>query len=248
MSDAPVETTYLVVGADGSTYGPANFETLKGWVDDGRIVASTMLINEQTQVRLQARYIPGLIKESAAGTAPPVQAGPVYEEGPAPRKASSAWVVAAIVVIGGCLGCGVIGAAILFPVFASSKRAAQKTVQLSNLKQLATGMLIYSTDYDDRLPLHMESARTFGPALDPYVKNRSLFISTNPAGGEILGNKKLSGKPMNKLERPADTVMIYDSLPWSGEKALVAYTDGHATSSKPFSIAMGELQRDPFKP
>jgi prepilin-type N-terminal cleavage/methylation domain-containing protein len=43
-------------------------------------------------------------------------------------------------------------AAILFPVFAQAKVAAKKTQSLSNLKQSATGFMIYTTDYDDNLP------------------------------------------------------------------------------------------------
>ncbi|MCU0316531.1 MAG: prepilin-type N-terminal cleavage/methylation domain-containing protein [Fimbriimonadaceae bacterium] len=40
-------------------------------------------------------------------------------------------------------------AAILFPVFAQAKAAAQKTASLSNLKQLGTAAAIYTADHDD---------------------------------------------------------------------------------------------------
>jgi prepilin-type N-terminal cleavage/methylation domain-containing protein len=43
-------------------------------------------------------------------------------------------------------------AAILFPVFAQAKEAAKKTSSLSNIKQNATGTLIYTGDYDDMFP------------------------------------------------------------------------------------------------
>ena len=43
-------------------------------------------------------------------------------------------------------------AAILFPVFAQAKTAAKKTVDLSNVKQIALGTVIYSSDYDDNFP------------------------------------------------------------------------------------------------
>ena len=43
-------------------------------------------------------------------------------------------------------------AAILFPVFAQAKEAAKKTTTLSNVKQLSTGSIIYTTDYDDLFP------------------------------------------------------------------------------------------------
>ena len=40
-------------------------------------------------------------------------------------------------------------AAILFPVFAQAKEAAKKTSCLSNLKNVVTGAILYSNDYDD---------------------------------------------------------------------------------------------------
>jgi hypothetical protein len=242
------EPTYHVIGADGSTYGPADFATLKEWVKDGRILPSTMLINDQTSVRLQARYVPGLIDPSTEAAAPPHQSQGYAAPVEAPKKTSTGWLIAAVVVIAGCAGCGVVGAAILFPVFAQSKEAARRTAALSNIKQLSTAMIMYASDYDDRYPLAMDSARTFGPVINAYVRNRSMFMSMNPAGGEIMGNKRLSGKPMEKLLYPAETVAIYDSLPWRDNKGLVGYADGHALLRDPYSTVMAQLQRDPFKP
>ncbi len=43
-------------------------------------------------------------------------------------------------------------AAILFPVFAKAKVAAKKTAGISNQKQLALGLLLYTADYDDIYP------------------------------------------------------------------------------------------------
>ncbi|MCC2671131.1 MAG: prepilin-type N-terminal cleavage/methylation domain, partial [Armatimonadetes bacterium] len=39
-------------------------------------------------------------------------------------------------------------AAILFPVFAKAREAARKVQCASNLKQIATGFIMYSQDYD----------------------------------------------------------------------------------------------------
>ncbi len=44
-------------------------------------------------------------------------------------------------------------AAILFPVFAQAKEAAKKTSTLTNIKQLGTGMILYSADHDDLFPM-----------------------------------------------------------------------------------------------
>ncbi|MBC8065715.1 MAG: prepilin-type N-terminal cleavage/methylation domain-containing protein [Chlorobia bacterium] len=44
-------------------------------------------------------------------------------------------------------------AAILFPVFAQAKEAAKKTSALSNVKQMGTSFMIYTSDYDDNFPM-----------------------------------------------------------------------------------------------
>jgi prepilin-type N-terminal cleavage/methylation domain-containing protein len=43
-------------------------------------------------------------------------------------------------------------AAILFPVFAQAKESAKKTSAISNAKQLATSVIMYTADYDDNFP------------------------------------------------------------------------------------------------
>ena len=43
-------------------------------------------------------------------------------------------------------------AAILFPVFARAREKARETQCLSNVKEIALGLLMYASDYDSRLP------------------------------------------------------------------------------------------------
>ena len=73
-------------------------------------------------------------------------------------------------------------AAILFPVFAQAKAAAKKSVSLSNVKQIGTGMHLYLGDSDGVTP----STWVDGPTkksvdiyqtLQPYVKNMDVFFS-----------------------------------------------------------------------
>jgi len=72
-------------------------------------------------------------------------------------------------------------AAILFPVFAQAKAAAKTTVAISQMKQLGTAMVMYSTDADDvnspPYPLN-DNAHTWRTSLDPYVKSGQM--STDP--------------------------------------------------------------------
>jgi prepilin-type N-terminal cleavage/methylation domain-containing protein/prepilin-type processing-associated H-X9-DG protein len=70
-------------------------------------------------------------------------------------------------------------AAILFPVFASSKEAAKRTMCLSNAKQIG----IYASDADDRLPLTNHSGLSGWLATcQPYIKTRLLYrCNTDPS-------------------------------------------------------------------
>jgi prepilin-type processing-associated H-X9-DG protein len=92
-----------------------------------------------------------------------------------------------------------------------AKKAAEKTVLMSNAKQVALGLILYAADNGDVLP---------GPSgweslVSQYLKNDSLmsgFVYT------------FGGGDMNKIEKPAETVLGYIVGP--GGRA-VAYVDGH---------------------
>ncbi len=52
--------TFLVVGADGKRYGPADVPMLLRWVQEGRLVAGTVLVDAATNESLSAVSIPEL--------------------------------------------------------------------------------------------------------------------------------------------------------------------------------------------
>jgi len=71
-------------------------------------------------------------------------------------------------------------AAILFPVFARAREKARQSSCLSNVKQIALGMLQYAQDYDERLVLAAmyyasPNYYTWMYLLQPYVKNIQVF-------------------------------------------------------------------------
>ena len=82
-------------------------------------------------------------------------------------------------------------AAILFPVFAQAKAAAKDTQNLSNLKQLGLGNLMYTGDYDDVLPPAVELTPDGGGSVTywqfivhDYLKNYNLQESSKlPSSG-----------------------------------------------------------------
>gem|GEM_PF-518720 len=73
-------------------------------------------------------------------------------------------------------------AAILFPVFAQAKAAAKKSAALSNTKQTGTGILLYSTDYDDYFPLMHSIDPITGTYLHSFWSTPSYRLHSVPAG------------------------------------------------------------------
>jgi prepilin-type N-terminal cleavage/methylation domain-containing protein/prepilin-type processing-associated H-X9-DG protein len=67
-------------------------------------------------------------------------------------------------------------AAILFPVFARARKAAQKTSCLNNLKQIGTAYISYTSDWDEKLPIICDNA----PAVPAGAWNGFAFSTTAP--------------------------------------------------------------------
>jgi prepilin-type N-terminal cleavage/methylation domain-containing protein/prepilin-type processing-associated H-X9-DG protein len=100
-------------------------------------------------------------------------------------------------------------AAILFPVFSRAKESAKRTVCSSNLRQISNAIVMYETDYDDRLPdrrdLKISLPGGYRPwtswppsdpraawaisVLHPYTKNDDIWscqsIRSGPLGSAI---------------------------------------------------------------
>lgn len=75
-------------------------------------------------------------------------------------------------------------AAILFPVFAQAREKARQTQCTNNMRQIATGVLMYVQDYDEKMPMSAYLGRNAQnqPALivifdviAPYIKNTEIF-------------------------------------------------------------------------
>jgi prepilin-type N-terminal cleavage/methylation domain-containing protein/prepilin-type processing-associated H-X9-DG protein len=86
-------------------------------------------------------------------------------------------------------------AAILFPVFAQAKTSAKKISDLSNMKQVGIGVLMYAGDHDDMLAPKVrygygpsqgggdpENAMSADKLHQPYIKNWDLFMSPFDTG------------------------------------------------------------------
>ncbi len=108
-----------------------------------------------------------------------------------------------------------------------AKTAAQKTLALSNMKQVGLGMLLYVGDYDDVFP-YVQGSAAARALIVPYTKNAAVFQTGNPSGGEILFNLALAGSNSSEVANPAETVMFYERNPWPTGERMVAFADGHA--------------------
>src|SRR5579862_2876077 len=82
---------------------------------------------------------------------PPPPSEYSYSASPRRHNNSWIWVIVAIVVVCGCGGIGLLGA-VLFPVFAQAKIAANRAQCMSNIKQDSAALLIYAADNDDHIP------------------------------------------------------------------------------------------------
>ena len=123
-------------------------------------------------------------------------------------------------------------AAILFPVFAQAREKARQGSCMNNLKQMATGMLMYSDDHDGHFPPvigRQPGERLIFPMswmgrLQPYLK--SIAVLVDPS----------SGHPNQDWETSGDLLANYSFPPSqrsTGHEAAVV-------TAEPFGTAMWE--------
>lgn len=102
---------------------------------------------------------------------------------------------------------------------------SDKSVGLSNVKQVALGIMLYCSDADDVFPFANSSAEA-KRAVMPYTKSEDVWNS--PAGGRILYNTALSGVSATSIVAPAETLLVWEETTYPDGKRAVGYTDGHA--------------------
>ena len=103
---------------------------------------------------------------------------------------------------------------------------SQQTSTVSNVKQVALGMIMYTNDWDDYCP-YPQSSKAAWYVEYPYVKNINVFKTLNPKGGMIRFNMGIAGASTTSIASPADTVLLFESEPWPDGRRVVAFCDGH---------------------
>ncbi len=111
-------------------------------------------------------------------------------------------------------------AAILFPVFARAREKARQSSCLSNVKQLSLCLLMYTQDYDERLPRYH-----WGPwntswrfQVVPYVKNEQIHKCPShttagdpPSYGSYGLMHNLSGLSLAAITRSGETALLIEN-------------------------------------
>jgi|GEM_PF-2130606 len=96
-------------------------------------------------------------------------------------------------------------AALLFPVFAQAKLAAKKTASLSNMKQIALGLLLYVNDYDDNTPM----------SAYPCDPDTFSICSEYLDGSAISGEAQILGNPDHAEVGGSDSSLSYLFWPFA---------------------------------
>jgi len=106
-------------------------------------------------------------------------------------------------------------AAILFPVFAQAREKARQISCLSNLKQIGTGMLMYSQDFDEtwmpsRTPAPGGNWYEWSVLVQPYIKNGSTVVDNYTSGVFNCPSAPVPGQA-NQYKPRADVFVPTDS-------------------------------------
>jgi prepilin-type processing-associated H-X9-DG protein len=130
-------------------------------------------------------------------------------------------------------------AAFLFPVFAQAREKARQSVCLSNMRQVGVALYMYTQDFDEMLPLALQTEDVGRPdapvdligALEPYTKDKHVFACPSTVNGSLsgfkgkdptelrctsyMGNSVVLGRPLAVIPNPAEIVYFQeDTYRW----------------------------------
>jgi beta-lactamase regulating signal transducer with metallopeptidase domain len=113
-------------------------------------------------------------------------------------------------------------------MMAVARASAGRTVVLSNMKQIALAVIMYSGDHNDKFAL---TQATLKSAVKPYLRNDKLFVDPDGKPLDVRFNSNLTGKSELEIAAPAETVLLSlgpkGSLQFTDDKTIIAYADGH---------------------
>lgn len=148
--------------------------------------------------------------------------------------------------------------AILFPVFARARENARRTSCLSNLKQIGLGIMQYTQDNDETMPVYdfpPNGQNGWAHAIAPYLKSDQLFQcpSESIAPPAVTSNHTAAGYSdyaynlslgwltpgwgtvaLAALTQPTQTVMVLDNI--TGKATNFAYGGSADKTTKGLAV------------
>ncbi len=121
-----------------------------------------------------------------------------------------------------------VAAAVVFRVRARWAVAPEQMSEVFRMKQVGLALLMYQSDYDNKFPPDMASKSAIQRETTDYSKDKVIFETQNPNGGEITGDRLLGGRNAKDLKTPELTPMVFDSKSWPDNKVAICFADGHA--------------------
>jgi hypothetical protein len=96
---------------------------------------------------------------------------------------------------------------------------------MHNLKQIATALNMYMSDWDDQMP-PMKTFDAAKTALMPYCKNPNIFVQPE-TGKPYMVNPILSNHKAAHINNPSDMVVFYEAETNQDGTRCAAFMDGH---------------------
>ena len=174
------------------------------------------------------------------------------------RRAASAFTLIELLVVIAIIA---ILAAILFPVFAQAREKARQTSCLSNTKQQALAIQMYTQDYDETLPAAAYSTGRWSDLLLPYVKSGGIYKCpsdskplnrTSPTGSAyelsyianygVLSPWRYMGHSLAEFDTPADTIAVTEKNEGTTREGMTAYN-----GSRPMTLQEAQNPNGIFK-
>lgn len=131
-------------------------------------------------------------------------------------------------------------AAILFPVFSKAREKARQTACISNQKQIALGLLIWSQENDEKLPAATDWIAASGvPGKVLICPTQGKTQAATTSNSSYGYNIECNGIALGSLQDPTSTVLTADGSATVLEimnvaerhngGAIVSWADGHVT-------------------
>ncbi len=117
-------------------------------------------------------------------------------------------------------------ASVMFPVFANAREKARETTSMSQLRQIAIAVQMYTQDNNGKLP-PFDAYAHFTNAIDNYLGNNTAMFHQPGTDAPYVINHALNGLKVSAITIPADTVVVYEAMPWPDGMRNVAFADGH---------------------